>query len=143
VGEEALGTAFHFMEPRSTLSDLQRIAAGGGVVAIAYSGSPMWPYREPWARALRSVLERRLGDLDDVDLTAEALHAAEETMRELGYGDVEPWEQIYVEPIDIDFVVGLILSATSTKQIPPARAAGLRRGSPFRNNRCVAPRMPG
>lgn len=112
-----IGTAFHFMEPRATLSDLQRIAPGG-TVAVAYNGTPMWLHPEPWAKALRVVLERRLGSLSDVDFTAEALGAAEDAMRDLGYCQVERWEQTTVETIDLDFVIGHILSATSTAQIP-------------------------
>jgi ubiquinone/menaquinone biosynthesis C-methylase UbiE len=112
-----IGTAFHFMEPQSTLSILQRIAAGG-VVAVAYSGTPMWLHPDPWARALRSVLEDRLGQLSDDDFTMQALQDAATTMHELGYTSVERWEQSRVETIDIDFIVGHILSATSPDQIP-------------------------
>ena len=106
------------MDPHRTLSDLQRIAAGG-VFAVAYNGSPMWLHPDPWAKALRSVLEAHLGQLRDVDFTAEALRAAEDTMRDLGYTQVERWERNSVQTIDLDFVVGRILSAASTDQIPP------------------------
>jgi SAM-dependent methyltransferase len=112
-----VGTAFHFMEPRSTLAALQRI---GGAVAVAYAGSPMWLHPDPWARALRGVLEARLGRLRDFDFTAEALRVCEAAMRDLGYVGIELWEQSYEDTIEIDFVVGHILSATSTEQIPPA-----------------------
>ena len=112
-----IGTAFHFMEPFATLAELQRIAA---VVAVAYSGTPMWLHRDPWAKALRGVLENRLGPLRDADFTAEALVTAEETMKALGYTQIERWERTYVETIDVDFVVGHILSATSADQIPSA-----------------------
>ena len=115
-----IGTAFHFMEPRVILGELRRIAAGGAV-AVAYNGSPIWLHPDPWAKALRSVLEARLGQLRDTDFTAEALRAAEDTMRELGYTQVERWERHYVETIDLDFVVGHIFSATSTDQIPSAQ----------------------
>ncbi len=115
-----IGTAFHFMEPRATLSALQRLAADG-VVAVAYNGTPMWLHRNPWAKALRSVLETRLGQLREADFTAEALRTAEDTMRDLGYSQVERWERTTAETIDVDFVVGHILSATSTDQIPPAQ----------------------
>jgi SAM-dependent methyltransferase len=115
-----IGTAFHFMEPRTTLSALQRIAAGGGV-AVAYNGSPMWLHPDPWARALRSVLETRLGHLPDTDFTAEALQAAEDTMRDLGYTQIERSERSRVETIDVDFVIGHILSASSPDQIPVAQ----------------------
>jgi ubiquinone/menaquinone biosynthesis C-methylase UbiE len=111
-----IGTAFHFMEPRATLGELQRIAAGG-VVAVAYNGSPMWLHHDPWAKAVRSVLETRFGQLCDADFTAEALRTAEDTMRDLGYTQIERWERTRVETIDVDFVVGHILSATSTDQI--------------------------
>jgi SAM-dependent methyltransferase len=110
-----IATAFHFMEPRATLATLQEISAG---VAVAYVGSPMWLHPDPWAKALRGVLEARLGPLGDSDFTAEALDIAEATMRDLGYRGIERWEQRYEETIDIDFVVGHILSATSTQQIP-------------------------
>ena len=84
-----VGTAFHFMEPRATLGELQRIAAGG-VVAVAYYGSPMWLQPDPWAQALRAVLESRVGRLGDTDFTAEALRAAEDTMRERWTGPTQP-----------------------------------------------------
>ena len=113
-----IGTAFHYMEPRATLSELQRIAPAGYVVVV-YNGSPMWLHPEPWAKALRSVLERSLGQLADTDFTAEALQTAEETMRDLGYTKIELWERTEVQAIDLEFVVGHILSATSTDQIPP------------------------
>jgi len=113
-----VGTAFHFMEPRTTLAALQRIGDG---VAVAYAGSPMWLHPDPWAKALRGVLEARLGPLRDLDFTEEALGVCEATMHDLGYLGIERWEQSYEETIDIDFVVGHILSATSTQQIPPAQ----------------------
>lgn len=115
-----IGTAFHFMEPRATLSQLQETAAGGSV-AIAYNGSPMWLHPDPWAKALRAVLEARLGQLRDIDFTAEALRAADVTMRELGYREIEHWEQTQVETIDVEFVIGHLLSATTTDQIPVAQ----------------------
>lgn len=113
-----VGTAFHFMEPRTTLAALQRI---GGGVAVAYAGSPMWLHPDPWAKALRGVLEARLGPLRDLDFTEEALGVCEATMHDLGYLRVERWEQSYEETIDIGFVVGHILSATSSEQIQPAQ----------------------
>lgn len=117
-----IGTAFHFMDPRATLGELQRIAPGAAV-AVVYNGSPMWLHPDPWAKAVRSVLESRLGQLGDTDFTAEALQTAEETMRELGYTKIEHWERTEVQAIDLDFVVGHILSATSTDQIPPTQRA--------------------
>lgn len=121
-----IGTAFHYMDPHGTLSELQRIAPSG-VVAIAYNGSPMWLLADPWAKALRFVLERRLGQLGDTDFTAEALEAAERTMSDLGYTEIERWERTEVEPIDVDFIVGHILSATSTDQIPPSEREAFAR----------------
>jgi ubiquinone/menaquinone biosynthesis C-methylase UbiE len=115
-----IGTAFHFMEPRTTLSDLQRVAPGG-VVVVAYNGAPMWLHSDPWAKTLRAVLESRLGRrLSDVDFTAEALNVAEETMLDLGYSQIERWDQTHLETIDVSFIVGHILSATSIDQIPLA-----------------------
>lgn len=81
----------------------------------------MWLHPDPWAQALRSVLERRLGPLSDTDFTTEALAAAETTMRALGYTEIERWEQTDVQPIDLDFVVGQVLSATSADQIAPSQ----------------------
>jgi SAM-dependent methyltransferase len=121
-----IGTAFHFMDAPVVLSELRRIAAGG-VVAVAYNGSPMWLHPDPWAQGLRSVLESRLGPLSDGDFTTEALQAAEETMRDLGYTSVERWQRTDVERIDVQFIVGHILSATSTDQIPSADRAALAR----------------
>jgi hypothetical protein len=121
-----IGTAFHFMDPRTTLRELRRIAPGGAV-AVAYNGTPMWLHPDPWARALRGVLESRLGPVSDTDFTTEALRAAEDTMRDLGYAHVERWEHAAAEPIDVDFIVGHILSATSPEQIPPEQRDELAR----------------
>jgi ubiquinone/menaquinone biosynthesis C-methylase UbiE len=112
-----IGTAFHFMEPSATLDELQRIAAGGAV-AVAYNGTPMWLHADPWAKAVRRVLENRLGPLGDTDFTTTALVTAEDAMNALAYTQIERWERTYAETIDVDFVVGHILSATSTDQIP-------------------------
>jgi ubiquinone/menaquinone biosynthesis C-methylase UbiE len=113
-----IGTAFHFMEPHATLSTLARIASGGAV-AVVYNGTPMWLHPDPWARALNSVLESRLGKLGDADFTAEALRGAEETMHDLRYTHIERWERVHTETINVDFIIGHILSATSTDQIQP------------------------
>jgi len=113
-----IGTAFHFMEPSSTLGQLQRMAAGGAV-AVAYGGTPMWLRPDTWARALRRVLENRLGQLSDADFTTEALQSAEDAMDALGYTKIERWERTYAETIDVEFIIGHILSATSSDQIPP------------------------
>jgi SAM-dependent methyltransferase len=113
-----IGTAFHFMDPRATLAELQRITDGG--VAVLYNGTPMWLHPDPWARAVRGVLESRLGRVGDTDFTAVALRAAEEVMRELGYAEVERWEHVHEERVDTEFVAGHILSATSSDQIPTA-----------------------
>jgi len=112
-----IGTAFHFMDPRATLETLQRIASGGGV-AVAYNGSPMWLHPDLWAKALRGALEARLGSIGDSDFADEALRACEGTMRDLGYTQIERWERTYEETIDSDLVIGHILSAASTEQIP-------------------------
>lgn len=121
-----IGTAFHFMEPAATLGELQRMATGGAV-AVAYNGTPMWLHPDPWAKALRRVLEDRLGPLSDADFTAEALLAAEDTMKAIGYLQIERWERTYVETIDVDFVIGHLLSATSADQIPPAQRQNFAR----------------
>jgi SAM-dependent methyltransferase len=121
-----IGTAFHFMEPAATLCELQRMASDG-VVVVAYNGTPMWLHPDPWAKALRCVLESRLGPLSDTDFTAEAILAAEDAMQALGYTQIERWEGTYLETITVDFVVGHILSATSTEQIPPAQRENFAR----------------
>ena len=113
-----IGTAFHFMKPRATLTALKQIIAPGGGVVVAYSGSPMWLHSDPWAKALRAALESRLGPLRDLDVAAEGVRVCETTMRDLGYVHVERWEHTYQDTIDIDFIVGHILSASSLDQIP-------------------------
>jgi ubiquinone/menaquinone biosynthesis C-methylase UbiE len=115
-----IGTAFHFMEPSATLGQLQRMAASGAV-AVAYNGTPMWLHPEPWAKALRGVLENRLGQLSDADFTTEALLVAEETMNAVGYTRIERWDRTCAETIDLEFIIGHIFSATSADQIPAAQ----------------------
>jgi hypothetical protein len=81
----------------------------------------MWLHPDPWARALRGTLEARLGPIGDVDFTDEAIKACETTMRDLGYTQIERWERTYEETIDTDFVIGHMLSAISSVQIPPTQ----------------------
>jgi hypothetical protein len=81
--------------------------------------SGIWLHPAPWAKALRTVLESRLGELSGTDFTAEALQTAENAMRDLGYTEIERWERTEVQAIEVHFVVGHILSATSADQIPP------------------------
>jgi SAM-dependent methyltransferase len=114
-----IGTAFHFMEPQATLRALMRIVREGGAVAVAYNGSPMWLHPDPWAQTLRRVLESRLGPVRDLDVAAEGLRACELTMRALGYTSIERWKHTYESTIDIDFIIGHILSALSPAQVPP------------------------
>jgi hypothetical protein len=42
-------------------------------------------------------------------------------MHDLGYTEIERWERTEVKTIDVGFVVGHILSATSPDQIPPTQ----------------------
>jgi ubiquinone/menaquinone biosynthesis C-methylase UbiE len=121
-----IGTAFHFMEPTTTLTALRRIAPGGAV-AVAYNGTPMWLHTDPWAKALRQVLENRLGQLGNTDFTTDALLAAADTMNALGYTQIERWERSYLDTISLDFVIGHILSATTADQIPPAQRGDFAR----------------
>jgi SAM-dependent methyltransferase len=113
-----VGTAFHLMEAHATLAVLQRISSA---VAVAYAGAPMWLHADAWAKALRRVLEERFGRLEDLDFTADALDVCEATVRALGYASIERWQSTYEEMIDVSFVVGHILSATSTDQIQAAQ----------------------
>jgi SAM-dependent methyltransferase len=116
-----IGTAFHWMEPRTTLQSLKRIVRPGGGVAVAYNGSPIWLHRDAWAEALRRVLESWLGPVRPSDLAAEGLEECEVAMRDLGYVGVERWEHTYECTIEIDYVVGHIYSALSPTQIPRER----------------------
>jgi SAM-dependent methyltransferase len=113
-----IGTAFHFMEPRATLRALKGIVRAGGVVAVAYNGSPVWLHSDRWAKTLRGVLESRLGPLRDLDVAAEGLRACGVAMRDVGYVGVERWEHTYESAIDVDYIVGHIFSALSPGQIP-------------------------
>ena len=122
-----IGTAFHFMEPHATLQALRAPLRPSGAVAVAYNGSPMWLHPDPWARALRRVLEEWFGPLRDLDLAVEGTAAAERAMRELGYREIERWERAYEDEVDADFVVGHIFSALSPDQVDPSRRSEFAR----------------
>jgi hypothetical protein len=98
-----------------------RLVREGGAVAVAYNGSPVWLHPDPWAQALRRVLESRLGPLRDLDVAAEGLRVCERTMRNLGYTRIERWEHSYESTVDTDFIIGHVFSALSPAQIPPAQ----------------------
>jgi SAM-dependent methyltransferase len=114
-----IGTAFHFMEPQTTLRALMPVVRGGGAVAVAYNGSPMWLHPDAWAKALRRVLESQLGSVSDLDVATEGLRACEIAMQELRYTEIERWQHTYESVIDIDFIIGHIYTALSPGRIPP------------------------
>lgn len=113
-----IATAFHFMEPQTTLRTLTRLVRGGGAVAVAYNGSPMWLHPDAWAKALRRALETQLGSVSELDVAVEGLRACELAMQKLGYTDIEHWQHTYESVIDIDFIVGHIYTALSPGRIP-------------------------
>ena len=58
-------------------------------------------------------------------------------MRDFGNSGIERWEQSYEETIAIDFVVGHILSATSSEQIHSRRGPNSRTASGRRSHRSL------
>ena len=87
-----IGNAFHHMNQRQLLENLDVVISPGGWVCVASSSVPVWLQDSDWSRALRSATETELGPLSntgvpDTDATATALK--ESSFSELSVWSVE------------------------------------------------------
>jgi len=97
------------------------LVRSGGGIAVVTNGTPLWLQDTDWSRTLRGFLERRLGVKatyacgTDEDSQREYQRALAAAGFEVVSAAVE-----YVAELDMDRVVGSVLSAMTTGQLPAA-----------------------
>ncbi|NOX32059.1 MAG: methyltransferase domain-containing protein [Actinobacteria bacterium] len=118
-----VGNAFHHMDRRRLIDDLDAVVTDSGCVAICSSGVPAWLQSADWSIALRDTLRTEFGmaadragvpdhDTDRVVLSNSA------------FSTVDRWSFEQIEPRSIGSIVGELVSSASGL-IDPERARRL------------------
>lgn len=115
-----IGQALHWMEPESLFDVLVGLVRPGGGVAVITNGAPLWLQESRWSVALREFLQTSFGwKLDATCGTDEASHARyRRQLTDAGFDVVESHID-YEDVLDLDSLVGGLLSAFPVEELPP------------------------
>jgi SAM-dependent methyltransferase len=120
VGAVVIGQALHWMEPESLFGVLVDLVRPGGGVAVITNGTPLWLQESPWSVALREFLQTSFGwTLDATCGTDDASQARyHRQLTDAGF-DVVARHIDYEDDLDLDSLVGGLLSAFPVQELPP------------------------
>ena len=115
-----IGQALHWMEPVPLFRTLRPLLRPRGGVAVINNGRPIWLYDIAWSRALRDFLERWRGRRLESTFGSEDQERAtyREQLTEAGY-TVRERSLEHSTTMDLDQVVGNVLSALPVTELPP------------------------
>jgi SAM-dependent methyltransferase len=119
-----IGQALHWMEHDRLFRDLAPLLRAGGGVAVVSNGTPLWQQDTAWSQALRACLEDHFG----TELTASCGTAAHdrqvhrESLTAAGFDQVREVAVEYRDTVDAEAIVGGVLSAMDTAELPPPDA---------------------
>jgi SAM-dependent methyltransferase len=132
-----IGQALHWMRPESLFGGLASLVRPGGGVAVVTNGTPLWLQESRWSVALREFLQTSFGwKLDATCGTDEASRARyRRQLADAGFGVVERHID-YEDVLDLDSLVGGLLSAFPVQELPPPER---RREFAARVGRALAP----
>jgi SAM-dependent methyltransferase len=122
LGAVVIGQALHWMEPESLFGVLVGLVRPGGGVAVITNGVPLWLQESRWSVALREFLQTSFGwRLDATCGTDEASQAR--YRRQLADAGLDVVERHidYEDVLDLDGLVGGLLSAFPVEELPPAQ----------------------
>ncbi len=126
LGEESVAAvtiaqALHWMQAPELFRAAAPLIRPGGGVAVVTNGTPLWLQDTDWSRALRGFLTRWLGhEVSSPCGTDE--QSQQRYRRELaavGY-DVAGEAVDYEADLDLDQIIGSVLSAIPASRLPPA-----------------------
>jgi SAM-dependent methyltransferase len=121
VAVVTIAQALHWMRAPQLFRAAAPLIRPGGGVAVVTNGTPMWLQDTDWSRALRGFLARWLGH--EVSSACGTDDRSQQTyQRELaaaGY-DVVDEAVDYVADLDLDQVIGGVLSALPASRLPSA-----------------------
>lgn len=121
VAVVSIAQALHWMRHEELFGAAVPLVRSGGGIAVVTNGTPLWLQNTDWSRALRGFLERWRGVKatyacgTDEDSQREYQRALAAAGFEVVSAAVE-----YVAELDLDQVVGGVLSAIAVGQLPAA-----------------------
>jgi SAM-dependent methyltransferase len=125
LGQGTLGAvmicqALHWMQPESLFGVLVGLVRPGGGVAVVTNGTPLWLQDSRWSVALREFLQTSFGwTLDATCGTDDASQARyHRQLADAGFDVVERHID-YEDVLDLDSLVGGLLSAFPVQELPP------------------------
>jgi ubiquinone/menaquinone biosynthesis C-methylase UbiE len=123
VGVVTIGQALHWMRPDDLFRDVFPLVRSGGGVAVLTNGTPLWLQDTDWSRALRGCLEQWLGqpagNACGTDEESQARYRA--SLAGAGFR-VDVHGVDYVGTLDVESIVGGVLSALPVDRLPVRRA---------------------
>ncbi|MBE1491146.1 class I SAM-dependent methyltransferase [Plantactinospora soyae] len=139
LGAVTIGQALHWMNPDPLFTNLLPYLRPGGAVAVVTNGRPAWMHDSTWSHALRTFLERWLGEpltyACGTDAASQQRYAA--NLRAAGLTVSEKSHE-YMDTIDLEHLIGGVYSAFSADRLP-ARGTVLISASNFERP-CPPPR---
>lgn len=115
-----IGQALHWMQPESLFGALGGLLRPGGGVAVITNGTPLWLQESRWSVALREFLQTSFGWRQDAtcgtDEASQARYRRE--MADAGFDVIERHID-YEDVLDLDALVGGLLSAFPVQELPP------------------------
>lgn len=119
VGAVTVATALHWMDDLAVFQTAHKLVRPGGGVAVVTNGKPLWHLDIGWSRALRGFLEGWMGrpatmgcGTDDEAQRRYRAHLATAGLR------VVETRLAYTDALDLDQLVGGVLSAFSSAMLP-------------------------
>ncbi|WP_236594418.1 class I SAM-dependent methyltransferase [Saccharothrix sp. 6-C] len=124
VGVVTIGQALHWMRHDELFRALHPLVRPGGGVAVLTNGAPLWLQDEDWSRALRGCLEQWLGtpagNACGTDEESQARYR--DSLVAAGFRvDVRGVD--YTAELDLESIVGGVLSALPVDRLPADRQA--------------------
>lgn len=124
VGVVTIGQALHWMRHDDLFRAVFPLVRPGGGVAVLTNGTPLWLQDGDWSRALRGCLEEWLGTpagkTCGTDEESQARYR--ESLAAAGFG-VEVHGVDYTDALDLESIVGGVLSALPADRLPADRQA--------------------
>ena len=119
LGAVTAATSLHWMDSAAVFDAARSLIRPGGGVAVVTNGKPLWRLDNEWSRALRAFLERWNGrpakqgcGTDDL-----AQRRYREHLVATGFAVTDRHVQ-YTDDLDLDRLVGAVLSAFAEDMLP-------------------------
>jgi trans-aconitate methyltransferase len=123
VGVVTAATALHWMRDDELFPAVVRLVRPGGGFAVVTNGKPLWRLDVPWSHALREFLEAWNGRTSSAGCGTD--DAAQQRYRDhlatAGFS-VSETSVDYTDDVDLEHLVGGMLSAFSVQSLPSGAA---------------------